>query len=118
MDIAITGMKDIGDAQVIFLGHPCDNSQNLRHLSAWDDPILSTIVRRQTPDCTECAFAALPQRHPLGIITCDPHFPRMVLLTHLHNLRGLGIEPGSESIELDNQDRAGISRKAKAKSRF
>ena len=60
MQIAIAGMKDIGDAKIKFFADRGDAPHHLRQLAARHDAVLDVIIRRQSAHGAESAFAAFP----------------------------------------------------------
>ena len=118
MDVAVAGVKDVGDAQLVFLRHVGDALQNIRHLGARNHPVLRAVVGRQTADGAECAFAALPDRLALGVVARGTHLAGMVLAADFLNLLGLRVETRGRPVDFDNQNRAGVGRKSDVKGGF
>ena len=60
MQIAIAGVKHVGDAKIKFFADRGDAPHHLRQLAARHDAVLDVIIRRQRAHGAESAFAAFP----------------------------------------------------------
>ena len=62
VQIAVSGVEDIGHFQPVAVGHLADAAQNLRQAGGWDGAIHAKIIRADAPDGTERALTAFPDR--------------------------------------------------------
>ena len=69
VDVAVAGVKDVGDAQVVPLADVGDEPQDVRQLGARHDAVLRAVARAEPADRAEGLLAALPEatiRAPCG----------------------------------------------------
>ena len=119
VDVAVAGVEDVGDAQAVALADGGDGAQDVGHLGARHDAVLRAVVRRQPADRAEGALAALPQRRALGLVAPRraPRARRCARQTSITALRLL-IELRRRAVELDDEHRAGVGRKAEVERRL
>jgi hypothetical protein len=60
VEVAVAGMEDIGDAELVAAGDFADAAEGFAEAAAWDDAILDDEVRAEAADGGEGAFAAFP----------------------------------------------------------
>src|SRR5689334_15909189 len=60
MHVAVTRVKDVTDAQSVFLAHLADMAQRWRNLRAGHDAVLYIVRSAHASDGPECILAALP----------------------------------------------------------
>src|SRR6056297_2445235 len=72
VQVAVPGVKHIGNAQATLSCHVADLGKHLRHVPAWNGAVHAVVVRRQSTDSGEGRFATTPQPLPGGAVPC--HF--------------------------------------------
>src|SRR6267143_1651597 len=72
MPVAVAGVKDVGDAQVVPGADRSDLRHDLRQSAARHDAVLHVVVRRESPQSAECALAPFPQALPFCLILGEP----------------------------------------------
>src|SRR5262249_7224041 len=65
MDIAVAGVKDVDDLDIVLAANFHDPAEDMRQFSARHDAVLSAIARTYAADRAECLFAAFPQLLPV-----------------------------------------------------
>ena len=76
MQVAVTGVKDVRDAQTGFGTQPRDLAQHRRDLFARDHAVLHVVVRRDTAHRGKRALAALPHQRAFGVVFGCPDLER------------------------------------------
>src|SRR5258708_30536298 len=61
MQIAVAGMKHVGDAQIVLSREVADSRQGLRQFAARDSAVHAEIIRRDTPDSGKGRLAPGPE---------------------------------------------------------
>ena len=79
MEVAVAGMKNVGDTQFDGCGHAVDFSEHLRQRGAGNDAVLNNVVGRDAAHGGESGFAAFPNQRALGVGLCDANFGRAIL---------------------------------------
>ena len=79
MQVAVAGVKDVGDAQPAGLAEPLDFAQHGRKRGARDDAVLHEIVRRDAADGGKGGLASLPDGHALGLGLGNANLPGAAL---------------------------------------
>ena len=72
MDVAVAGVEDVGDPEVVPLADRGDVPEDVRQLGAGDDAVLGAERRAQPADRAEGRLAALPDRDVLGLLPGPP----------------------------------------------
>src|SRR5262249_1496527 len=65
VDVAVAGVEDVADAEIVARAGRLDAGEDLGEARARHDAVLGTVVRRQAADGPERALAALPERRAL-----------------------------------------------------
>src|SRR5919201_348256 len=90
MQIAIPGMKNIGNTNVIAFGDVADVPQHLGEARARDHPILHIVARADPPHGAKGPLTTEPEQLALTVIFGDTHLARLMLAGDLGDLhRGL-----------------------------
>src|ERR1700748_1938824 len=90
MEVAVAGVKDVGNAQTGLGGHARHLVENAWELGARDDAVLHDVIRRDAAHGGESSFAALPYERAFGVGLCESLLPCAVLraaLAHALHLR-------------------------------
>ena len=66
MQVAVSGMEDIGDGEPVVAAHLADPLEDMRELFARDRPVHAVIVRTDPADGGEGRLAACPDPQALG----------------------------------------------------
>ena len=115
VNIAVAGVKDVRDPQIVPLADFDDVPENMGQLGARHHPILSAIGGRETSDRPEGRFAALPDGDVFGLLAGPPgdRFAdgSAVRLHDLTDRPGLAIEAGVKPVDLDDQHGPRLDRK-------
>jgi hypothetical protein len=111
MDVAVAGMKDVADPELVALGGRRDAAEDLRHARPRDDAVLGAVVRCEAADRPEGALPALPEQGALGVVPSDADLLGAVPATDARDALHLVVEARRRSVELDQEDGAGLGRK-------
>ncbi len=110
MQIAVAGMKHIGDAQAVFRRHLLHAVQHQRQLRARNGAVHAVIVRRDAADRRERRLAAGPEQQPLVLgIGHAASYRAAALGDVLHALEQM-IDLILRTIELDDQQGLDVER--------
>src|SRR5690606_15349352 len=71
MQISITGMKDVSDADAVLLAQAIDLTQRFPQTAARHNSVLNDKVRTEPPHGGERALTPRPDFQPIGCIPCD-----------------------------------------------
>ena len=112
VQVAVAGVEDVGDLQVVLLAHLGDLLQHQRQGRAGHGAIADQVARRDACHGPEGAAPARPEQGPLGLVLGDPHLPRAVLHAEPHDGLGLLFQVILEAIHLDDQHRGAVQRQA------
>ena len=88
VQIAVTRMKDVGAAQLVFLLHLGNRQQDVGQALAWDGAVHAHVVRADTATGGEGVFAPAPKAQTLGLALADRNGSSAVLaqdLAHAHD---------------------------------
>ncbi len=110
MQIAVAGVKDVGDAQAVFLRQLPHARQHLRQLGARDGAVHAVIVGRDAADRRERRLAAGPEQQPLLLRGGDPAGDGAARLGDGLDALDQMIDLGLRAVELDDQQRLDIER--------
>src|SRR5260221_12728838 len=80
MEVAVAGMKDVGDAQPIVVGQDPHARQHLGQAAARNGAVHAVVIRRDPPDRGEGSLAAGPEGKPFLLALADPDRDRRVPL--------------------------------------
>ncbi len=108
MQVAVPGMEDIGDPQVVFLGDRPDLAQHFGEFGAGRDPVLGGMGRCESAQRPNRLLAGGPELGAFcGILgPFDPDGPAGC--ADGGDPVGEAVESGLGSVHLDQQDRTGI----------
>ena len=118
MQIAVAGVEDVADDQVVFLRDIADVSQHRGNLAARHHAILRVVRRADAPQRRESHLAALPQQRALFFVLGAPHLARLLLQADFPHRFRLLFHRLAQSFQLDQQHRARIQRIAGVAERF
>ena len=118
MNVAVAGVKDVDDADVVLAADFDDLAQNVRQLRARHDAVLRAIAGAEPADRAEGLLAAFPELEPLLFIAGEANFASAAALANLDDLVALLVEAGFQAIDFDQQNRLGVERKAELKRRL
>ncbi len=110
MQIAIAGVKHIGDAQAVLGRHFLHAHQNQRQLGARNGAVHAQVVGRDAADRGECRLTSSPEQQPLVFRVRHPARDRAALLRDLLDAFEQMIDLGARAIELDDQQRLDVER--------
>ncbi len=108
VEIAVAGVKNIGDAQAGLLTEPRDFSHHLRKGGAGNHAVLDDVVGRDAAHGGEGRFAAFPNERALGVGLRDADFPRALRKANFIDVGEESFDFGERAIELDEQKAAAI----------
>ena len=74
MQVAVAGMENIDDRQLVFFRQLIDVRQNGRYLVAWNGAIHAVVVGRQAAHCRESRLAAGPEFRALLFVCGNADF--------------------------------------------
>src|SRR5215475_4199462 len=101
MKVAVTGMKNIRDAQAVLFGHPVDRDQDLRQPGSRDHGVHRDHVRSETSHRTESSLAAEPELGAFFIVFGNSNLVSAVLPADVDN-RGRGFfESFAKTVHFD-----------------
>src|SRR5208282_4878109 len=110
MQVAVAGMKHIGDAQAVFRRHVLHAAEHKRQLGARDGAVHAVIVRRDATDGREGGFAAGPEQQPLLFGIGDAIRYRSTLPGDVLDAFEQMIDLGARAVEFDDQQRLDVER--------
>src|SRR6185437_9569899 len=113
MDVAIAGVKNVRNAQVIFFAHRTDELHDLRQLRTRHHAILGKVIRTKPANRAKCPLAAFPEQRAFFVIFRDADFAGPMLFANFNDAPGLPVKPGRQAVQFHNQHRAGIEWKPK-----
>ena len=73
--IAVAGVENIADLQVVLAADFLDAAQGFRQARARDHAVLHVIHRREPPESAESILPAFPQQIALAVVARHAHFP-------------------------------------------
>src|SRR3546814_3253830 len=91
MQVAVAGVKDVGDAQAVARAELAHALQHQRQARARDGAVHAVVVRRDAADRREGRLAPGPERQSLRLALADPA-----------GHRALGLEIGRHTSELQS----------------
>lgn len=118
MNVAIAGVKNIDNANIVSLANFDDFLEDVRQLSARDDAVLGAIARAEAADGAEGLLPTFPELEAFFFVASEAHFASAAAGANIDDLVALLIEAGFETIDFDEQDRLGIEWKAELKGGF
>src|SRR4030095_7164970 len=104
MDVAVAGVKDVADPELVALGGRGDAAEGLRHARPRDPALLGAVVRCEAADRPEGALPALPEQGALGVVAGEADLLGAVLATDARDALHLVVQTRGRSVELDQED--------------
>src|SRR5581483_11375271 len=115
MDVAVTSMEDIADADLVFLADPANRTENVRQLGPRHHAVLGTVTIGQPADGTKRLLARFPQQLPIRIAVGPADLAGVVLFGNGLDALHVSTQPGSQAVHFHDQHRAGIQGETKVK---
>ncbi len=112
MQIAVSGVKYVGDGEVIFLADFHHFGERLRQTGARYGAIVDEIVGTQAAHGAEGALPAGPDVVAFRLVLGNPDFPHIVLPADSEDAFREPLHTVFQAVELDDQDRRRIGGKA------
>src|SRR5437879_1845162 len=112
MQVAVPGMKDVADAQLIMLADLVDFQQCLSQATAWHSNIYRIIRWRQACNRPGRALASKPDLVALLFSAGNPQAMRTLRAQNSGYFFDLPIQAGGIAIDLDNQHSLCFSRQS------
>ncbi len=112
MQVAVAGMKNVADLQIVFPGDFRDAAEGFRQARARDHAVLHVVHRRDAPESAERFFPAFPEQSALAVVARHAHFPRAMQLANFRDLGGLRFDRFGQPLHLDQQHRGAILRES------
>jgi len=113
MQVAVAGMKHVGDAQAVVLGQFARALEYPRQLCARDGAVHAVIIRRDAPDCRERRLAAGPEQKPLVLRGRDAALGRAAFSRDCLDAFEQMIDLGLRAVQFDDQQRLHVERIAR-----
>ena len=111
MDVAVTGMKDVADAQAMARADPLDTREDLGKPRPRHDAVLRAVARRQAAHGAECALATLPQHRALRLVRGGADTAGAGIAADVDDAGRELRQAGGRAVELDQENGAGVGRK-------
>ena len=105
MEVAVTRVEDVADAQAGLVGQRLDPPEHLTEPSARHDAVLDVVVGRDAAHRREGALAALPEHGSLGVVVRDPHLEGAGRAAEPVDLGPVLRDLGGDAVELDEEHR-------------
>ena len=110
MKVAVSGVKDVGDAQPEAFLHLFHLLENAADLPARDRSVHAVVVRRYAADGRESRLSPGPEQQPLGFGLARPATHRAVALGDGLDLGDQVIDLGVAAVEFDDHERLAVER--------
>src|SRR5918996_1768840 len=111
MEIAVAGMKHVGDAEIKLFADLADSLHYLRQLASRHHAVLDVIVGRQGPHSTEGAFAPLPKKLAFRLIFSDSDLARAATRANIAHEFHRTLRMFGQALDFDDQYRFGVAGK-------
>src|SRR5919106_3430925 len=111
MEIAVAGMKHVGDAEIKLFADLGNAFHYLGQLASRHHAVLDVIVGRQGPHSTEGAFAPLPKELAFGLIFSDSGLARAATSANIAHEFHRTLRMFGQALDFDDQYRFGVARK-------
>src|SRR5271167_1211746 len=108
MEIAIAGMKDVGDAKTGFAAETRNLAHYLRQSRSRYHTVLDDVVRRDAAHGSEGGFASLPHQGALGFALRQPNFQSTILAAEFINVAHKRLDLHIRAIEFYEKQAATI----------
>src|SRR3954454_16910904 len=105
MQVALTGMEDVGDADARRCAQLGDVAQDLRQCRPRDHTVLHDVVPADPADRGERRLAATPDLHPFRVVDGQPHLERAGRLTVALDESEVRLDLRLGPVQLDDEDR-------------
>ena len=112
VQVAVSGVEDVRDIQVIARSDLLDARQDLRQPGAWHGGVLDEQVGRDSSHRAEGLLATLPESGPVLRRGGQSDLGRAAVPTAITRQPGLPIEPCLQAVELDHERGPGVDRVA------
>ena len=103
MEIAVTGVENVGDAESGFAAEARDFAHHLRESGAGNDAVLHDVVGRDAAHGGEGGFAAFPDEGAFGFGLCDTNFRGAVDAANFGDVRHERGDFGFRAVEFDEE---------------
>ncbi len=110
MQIAVAGVKNVGDAKTVFFGEIADSRQRLRQRPARNSPVHAEIIGRNPPHRRKRRLAPRPEQIALRLGLGNLTRGRAAALRDRLDAADQFIDLDAGTIELDDQQRLDIER--------
>src|SRR5262249_6027634 len=110
MDIAVAGVEDVGDAELVLAADALDLAENVRQLSARHDAVLREVARRQAADRSKGLLATFPQQQSVRLAAGPAYFAAFVLLGDGSDALRVGIQARLQAVDFHDQHRSDVER--------
>src|SRR6266496_886089 len=110
MQVAVTGVEDVGHDEVVPAGDVVDAGQDVHEHRARHDAIVQVVVGCDLGDRPERALPPLPQQGPFGLIGGHADVADAVVAGGALHRAGLRIYGLGEAVHLHDEDRRRVGR--------
>ncbi len=110
MQIAVPGMENIGDAQIVLRGQFLHAAQHQRQLRARDGAVHAIVIWRDASNRREGRLAAGPEQEPLFLAVGSPAGHRPAFARDRQNPIQQMIDLGVRTVQLDDQQCLDVER--------
>ncbi len=105
MQVAVAGVKHVGDEHVVARGDRRHLAHDERELGARHHRVLQEIRRGEPADRARRLLAALPEEGALGLVARHSYLDGAMLATQGGGALGLDLGLGARTIQLDEEHR-------------
>ena len=109
MQVAVAGVEDVDDDEVVLGRDRVDLAQHLEEPGAGHDRVVEVVVRLDAGDRAERRLATLPEQRALRRVGRDPDRARAVLAADPVDDRDRGLDAGRQPVELGEQHGLGVA---------
>src|SRR5579859_5134635 len=113
VQIAIAGMENVAHAQAVAVADFANAPQHIWQFGTWHHAVLHVKFGTDAPDRTEGVLATRPEKLALGLVRCDAHGARMMLLANRYDGGRLFRDPLAQPLGLHKQHGGGVQRVAR-----
>src|SRR5882724_9985252 len=110
MQIAVAGVKHVGDAETVLLRKLADAREGFRQRAAWYGAVHAEIIGRDAPDRRKRRLAAGPEQIALGFRVRNPAGGRTTTVRNRLDAADQFVDLDARAVELDDQQRLDIER--------
>src|SRR5215472_353867 len=108
MKVAVSGMKDVADAQAMFFRHTFNELQYGRNFRAGHHTVLRIVRRSESTERGKGVLTAFPEQHSLVLVFCASNFARVLLKAYFSHCLCLFFDLLGKSFQFDQQHCAGV----------